>query len=88
MLQAQAAALRRVGQGGLNEEAGEAGLELAGALGVQGDEARRRNDNVVSETEVLRQPSEAEQAIRLVVAQLRSLRGLAGPTGGPGPLLL
>lgn len=83
-LQAQAAALRRVGQGGLNEVAGEAGSSSSTALpGSFTDElGPRRGDTLVSETEVQRQPSEAEQAIRLAVAQLRNLRGVSDPALG------
>ncbi|KAK9793457.1 hypothetical protein WJX73_010752 [Symbiochloris irregularis] len=84
--QAQAAALRRVGQGGLNEVAGEGDLGTSNgpssstAAPVSFSEAGpRRGDTLVSETEVQRQPSEAEQAIRLAVGQLRNLRGVSDP---------
>lgn len=82
LLQAQAAALRRVGQGGLNEVAGEAGEDAAASSLLAGDDPRRRNDNLISDTELQRQPSEAEQAIRLLVGQLRLLRGLPSLDAG------
>lgn len=85
-VQAQAAALRRVGQGGLNEEAGEAADDSNDAdLGLVPEDARRRNDQLISDTEVQRQPSEAEQAVRLLMGQLRLLRGLPASDAGMQP---
>ena len=88
VLQAQAAALRRVGQGGLNEAAGEGDVAAVGGPSSSAappgfrDDGPRRGDTLVSETEVQRQPSEAEQAIRLAVSQLRNIRGLSNPVLG------
>ena len=71
------AALRRVGRGGLNEEAAE-GIEEGGE--EQGAENGRRTE-VVSNSEIVRHPSQAEQALRVLAAQLRGLRGLDGEAG-------
>lgn len=69
--QAQAAALRRVGQGGLNEAAGEHGAAAAAA-----DGSSRRQDTAVSETQVVRHPSEVERVLRLLQQQI-SRQGLS-----------
>lgn len=70
--QAQAAALRRVGQGGLNEATGEHAIGAADG----GDGTSRRQDASVSETQIVRHPSEVERVLRLLHQQI-SRQGLA-----------
>ncbi|KAK9810177.1 hypothetical protein WJX72_006177 [[Myrmecia] bisecta] len=79
--QAQAATLRRVGQGGYKEQAGllendEAGDGGAGRAKDTYMSRGVRTQEGVSGTEVIRQPSEAEQVLRLLLGLLRSLKGL------------
>lgn len=89
--QAQAATLRRIGQGGLNEEAA---LDQAGPAGSGGggglSNARRGapGGENVSTVDVVRHPSEGEQVLRMLPALLRGLRGLPAAAGAPGPFML
>lgn len=76
-LQAQAATLRRIGQGGLNEQAAEP-TSAHGAAGAA--EAGRE---VVSTVEIVRHPSEAEQVLRMLPGQLRGLKHLTPRAGAP-----
>ncbi|KAK9844148.1 hypothetical protein WJX81_006007 [Elliptochloris bilobata] len=73
--QAQAQTLRRVGRGGLHEEGGEGGGAVADptVFGVGGREEVRRE---VGGVDLVHHPSEAEQILRLLPAQLRALRSL------------
>lgn len=78
--QAQATALQRVGRGGLNEEAADTGLlEVAGTRG-----------DIVSGTDIVRHPSEAEHVQRMLLQQLNALKSLPPGVGGrrSPPLLL
>jgi hypothetical protein len=70
-LQAQATALQRVGRGGLNEAAADTGLLEVG--GTRGD--------IVSGTEIVRHPSEAEQVQRMLLHQLNGLKSLPPAAG-------
>ncbi len=72
LLQEQAKTLRRVGRGGLNEDAGPSD-EAEAAAAVDGSGHRSAT---VAGTEIIRQPSEAEQVLRLIATQLRTLRTL------------
>ena len=78
-VQAQAAALRQVGRGGLNEQAGASNQDTAeeGASGGQ----RRGDTTAVSTAEIVRHPSETEQVLRILATQLRSLKNLSPQTG-------
>ena len=76
--QAQAATLRRIGQGGLNEEAAE-GLPNLAAL--PGGGRRQAGGENVSTVDVVRHPSEAEQVLRMLPAHLRALRRLPPAAG-------
>ena len=78
-VQAQAAALRQVGRGGLNEQAGASNQDTAeeGASGGQ----RRGDTTVVSTAEIVRHPSETEQVLRILATQLRSLKHLTPQSG-------
>ena len=83
VLQEQAKTLRRVGRGGLNEATGpseEAGAAPAAEAGTSSENTGHRSA-VVAGTEIIRQPSEAEQVLRLLTAQLRSLRNLPASSG-------
>ena len=82
-LQAQAATLRRVGQGGLNEDALEL-VEGAGRSG--GDAAGRREHENVSTVDIVRHPSEAEQVLRMLPAHLRGLKHLPARAGAEAQL--
>lgn len=78
MVQAQAATLRRIGEGGLNE-ASAAGPEGPGpgSLGGPG----RRDREVVSTVDIVRHPSEAEQVLRMLPGHLRGLKELPPEAG-------
>ena len=78
-LQAQAASLRRITQGGLNEASAVGAEGLEGALG----EAGRRDREAVSTVDIVRHPSEAEQILRMLPAQLRTLKTLRPTAGEP-----
>ena len=80
-MQAQAAALRQVGRGGLNEQAGASNQDAAeeGASGGQ----RRGDTTAVSTAEIVRHPSETEQVLRILATQLRSLKHLSPQAGQP-----
>ncbi|EIE26712.1 hypothetical protein COCSUDRAFT_59229 [Coccomyxa subellipsoidea C-169] len=68
--QAQAATLRHIGRGGLDEEA---------AMQAGGDGAAGASDmgrELVSTVEIVRHPSEAEQVLRMLPGQLRGLKHL------------
>ena len=80
-MQAQAASLRRITQGGLNEASAVGAAGLDSSLG----EAGRREREVVSTVEIVRHPSEAEQILRLLPGQLRGLKALR-PRAGPPSL--
>lgn len=82
-LQAQAAAVRQVGRGGLDEQVGAA-LEDAGPSGEpSGEPGHRRADaTAVSTAEIVRHPSETEQVLRILATHLRGLKNLATSTGG------
>lgn len=73
--QAQAATLRHIGRGGLDEEAGVA----SGSGGLP--ELGRREAENVSTVDIVRQPSEAEQVLRMLPGQLRSLKHLPPRAG-------
>ena len=84
-VQAQAAAVRQVGRGGLNEQAGSSNQDVSeeGPSGGQ----RRGETTAVSTTEIVRHPSETEQVLRILAAQLRALKHLSPQTGQhPHPL--
>ncbi|CAL5225440.1 g8258 [Coccomyxa viridis] len=70
--QAQAASLRRITQGGLNEASAVGAEGLESSLG----EAGRRDREVVSTVDIVRHPSEAEQILRMLPAHLRGLKQL------------
>ena len=76
LLQAQAAAVRQVGRGGLDEQAGSSAADPSvvegGSAGVQ----RRGDATAVSTAEIVRHPSEAEQVVRILASQLRALKHL------------
>ena len=76
-LQAQAAALRRVGQGGLDEAAGE-GPSVAASDAGNG-QTRGRHGDVVAGSDLLRQPCQADDAIRTLAQQLRGLKNARQP---------
>ncbi len=62
-----------MGRGGLGEAAGvEAGIQI-----LDGGAAGRAEGAAVSTAEVVRQPSEAEQALKLMAGQLRGLKKLS-----------
>ena len=81
LLQAQAAALRQVGRGGLNEQAGSSNQDSndfeEGPPGGQ----RRGDASAVSTAEIVRHPSETEQVLRILAAQMRGLKHLTPQTG-------
>ena len=66
--QAQTAALRRVGQGGLGETAGE------GAAPEQSGLEQGRRGEVVAGSDLLRQPCQADTAMRVLAQQLRQVK--------------
>ncbi|KAK9841676.1 hypothetical protein WJX74_009916 [Apatococcus lobatus] len=81
--QEQAKTLRRVGRGGLNEATGptvEAEAALAAEAGTSLEGTGHRS-GVVAGTEIIRQPCEAEQVLRLLTTQLRTLRNLPASLG-------
>lgn len=80
-LQAQAASLRRITQGGLNEASAVGAAGLESSLG----EAGRRDREVVSTVDIVRHPSEAEQIMRMLPGQLRGLKALRPRAGPPSP---
>ncbi len=67
--------LRHIGRGGLNEEAG-----VASASDGVPEVGRREGENV-SIVDIARQPSEAEQVLRMLPGQLRSLKHLPPRAG-------
>ena len=69
-LQAQKAALRRVGQGGLDEAAGE-GPSVPDEESAPG-QARGRHAETVAGTDLQRVPCQADDAIRVLTQQLRA----------------
>ena len=74
-MQAQAATLRHIGRGGLDEEA---------AMQAGGDRAAGASDmgrELVSTVEIVRHPSEAEQVLRMLPGQLRGLKHLPQRAG-------
>lgn len=76
-MQAQAATLRHIGRGGLDEEA---------AMQAGGDGAAGASDmgrELVSTVEIVRHPSEAEQVLRMLPGQLRGLKHLPQRAGEP-----
>lgn len=75
--------LRRVGRGGLNEATGPSDEAESSLLGDAGPslEGTGHRSAVVAGTEIIRQPSEAEQVLRLLTTQLRSLRSLPASSG-------
>lgn len=75
-MQAQAATLKQVGRGGLNEKANE-DKGSASAL----DPGRR--DQAISVTEIIRRPSEVEEVLRLLSQQLKALKNLPAVAGEP-----
>ena len=81
MLQAQAAALRQVGRGGLNEQAGSSSQDPSsldeGAAGA----VRRGDATAVSTAEIVRHPSESEQVLRILATHLRALKHLSAQAG-------
>lgn len=78
-VQAQAAALRQVGRGGLNEQAGASNQDTM-EEGVSGGQ-RRGDTTAVSTAEIVRHPSETEQVLRILATQLRSLKHLSPQSG-------
>lgn len=76
-LQAQHAALGKVGRGGLGEDASLAEMEDGAAEKGK----RRGEDTGVAHADVVHHPSEAEQLLRLLLAQLRNLRRLPPEIG-------
>ena len=79
-VQAQAAALRQVGRGGLNEQAGSSHQGPQG-LGEGSSGGQRGEASAVSTVEIVRHPSESEQVLRILAAQLRALKHLSPQTG-------
>ncbi|KAL3154030.1 hypothetical protein ABBQ32_013581 [Trebouxia sp. C0010 RCD-2024] len=79
VIRAQAAAVRQVGRGGLNEQAGSSNQNPL-EEGVPGGQ-RRGDATAVSTAEIVRHPSETEQVLRILAAQLRSLKHLSPQTG-------
>ena len=62
-----------MGRGGLGEAAGvEGGIQI-----LNRDAAGRAEGAAVSTAEIVRQPSEAEQALKLLATQLRGLKKLS-----------
>ena len=80
-MQAQAAAVRQVGRGGLNEQAGSSGADPSGIEGGSAGVQRRGDTTAVSTAEIVRHPSEAEQVLRILASQLRALKHLSPQTG-------
>ena len=78
-MQAQAASLRRITQGGLNEASASWAEGLESSFGEAGASDR----NVVSTVDIVRHPSEAEQVLRMLPAQLRGLKKLPRDAGQP-----
>lgn len=76
--QAQAAAVRQVGRGGLDEEAGASRDE-----GLPSGEAshRRGEATAVSTAEIVRHPSETEQVLRILATHLRGLKSVSPSSG-------
>ena len=83
-MQAQAASLRRITQGGLNEASAAETEGLESSLG----EAGRRDREVVSTVDIVRHPSEPEQILRMLPGLLRGLKTLRPRAGQPHVLLL
>ena len=77
-MQEQAKTLRRVGRGGLNEDAGPSAEAEAALSNLEGTGHRSAT---VAGTEIIRQPSEAEQVLRLLATQLRTMRALPASSG-------
>ena len=73
--------MRQVGRGGLNEQAGTSQQNPL-EEGVSGGQ-RRGDATAVSTAEIVRHPSETEQVLRILAAQLRSLKHLSPQTGQP-----
>lgn len=71
--------MRQVGRGGLNEQAGSSNQNPL-EEGVPGGQ-RRGDATAVSTAEIVRHPSETEQVLRILAAQLRSLKHLSPQTG-------
>ena len=82
-LQAQQAAMRRVGRGGLGEDEDFASAEAR--AGSSGGNGSRRGEQTtgVAYADVVHHPSEAEQILKLLAAQLRCLRRLPVAAGEP-----
>lgn len=72
-MQAQHASLARVGRGGLGEDSGLGDAE-APMNGLAN--SRRGEATGVAHADVVHAPSEAEQLLKLLLAQLRGLRDL------------
>lgn len=81
LLQAQAAALRQVGRGGLNEQAGSSSQDPSGPDEGAAGAVRRGDATAVSTAEIVRHPSESEQVLRILATQLRALKHLSAQAG-------
>lgn len=73
--------MRQVGRGGLNEQAGSSHQDPSEEGAPAGQ--RRGDATAVSTTEIVRHPSETEQVLRILAAQLRSLKQLSPEAGQP-----
>ncbi len=80
-MQAQAAALRQVGRGGLNEQAGSSSQDPSGLDEGAAGVVRRGDATAVSTTEIVRHPSETEQVLRILATHLRALKTLSTQAG-------
>ena len=81
--QAHQASMRRVGRGGLGEDEDFASAEAR--AGSSRDDGSRRGEQTtgVAYADVVHHPSEAEQILKLLAAQLRGLRRLPADAGEP-----
>ena len=73
--------MSHVGRGGLYEHAGSSGQDPLGVEDGSAGVLRRGDATAVSTAEIVRHPSEAEQVLRILVAQLRALKHLNFQTG-------
>ncbi|DBA99603.1 TPA: hypothetical protein ACH3X3_012177 [Trebouxia sp. C0006] len=88
IIRAQAAALRQVGRGGLNEQAGSSSQDPSsldeGAAGA----VRRGDATAVSTAEIVRHPSESEQVLRILATHLRALKHLSAQAAAAREVLV
>ncbi|KAL0019181.1 hypothetical protein WJX77_000293 [Trebouxia sp. C0004] len=77
IIRAQAAALRQVGRGGLDEQAGSSSQDPSGPEEGAAGTVRRGDATAVSTAEIVRHPSETEQVLRILATHLRALKHLS-----------